>query len=258
MEIVVVIPLYKDNPSVSEINSFIQCYKILGNYSIKIMTFKGLDLSVYKGPGLELDCIYFPKKYFSSIEGYNSLLKKHSFYRKFSSFDYLLIYQLDAWVFRDELSSWCAKGYDYIGSPWFEHFGSVQTGDGLWKVGNGGFSLRKVDIFLSMTLPLSAFSTIEAKNGAKHLFASIIQSFVNSIMLVYYIRFSKVNEDVYFTMIAEKFTRQKVYIPDVLEAARFSFEQSPGYLYQLVGTLPFGCHAWEKHEKDFWRDKITY
>ena len=30
----------------------------------------------------------------------------------------MLIYQLDAYVFKDELLNWANKGYDYIGAPW--------------------------------------------------------------------------------------------------------------------------------------------
>jgi hypothetical protein len=59
----------------------------------------------------------------------------------------MLIYQLDAWVFKDDLMKWCNKGYDYIGAPWFEDFGSYEKGKKLWRVGNGGFSLRKIKYF---------------------------------------------------------------------------------------------------------------
>ena len=35
------------------------------------------------------------------------------------------------------------------------------------------------------------------------------------------------------------------------------FELEPRYLYNLnQKKLPFGCHAWEKHEPDFWKNHI--
>ena len=37
------------------------------------------------------------------------------FYLNFKKYRYLLIYQLDALVFRDELLEWCSKEIDYIG-----------------------------------------------------------------------------------------------------------------------------------------------
>jgi hypothetical protein len=59
----------------------------------------------------------FPKRYFENIEGYNELLLSASFYERFLDTKYILIYQLDAFVFKDELQEWCDKGYDYI-APW--------------------------------------------------------------------------------------------------------------------------------------------
>lgn len=40
------------------------------------------------------------------------------FYERFLAWDYILLCQTDAFVFRDELADWCARGYDYIGAPW--------------------------------------------------------------------------------------------------------------------------------------------
>jgi hypothetical protein len=60
----------------------------------------------------------FPKRYFENIEGYNELLLSASFYERFLDTKYILIYQLDAFFFKDELQEWCDRGYDYIGAPW--------------------------------------------------------------------------------------------------------------------------------------------
>jgi hypothetical protein len=62
------------------------------------------------------------------------------FYEVFRQYEYMLIYQLDCWVFRDELEMWCDKGYDYIGAPFFVKW---FVDRGIY-VGNGGFSLRKI------------------------------------------------------------------------------------------------------------------
>lgn len=39
------------------------------------------------------------------------------FYRRFGKYKYMLIYQLDAFVFSDKLLDFCEMGYDYIGAP---------------------------------------------------------------------------------------------------------------------------------------------
>jgi len=85
------------------------------------------------------------------------------FYKRFLNYKFILIYQLDAFVFNDELAFWCNKDYDYIGAPWsdissrsiFKELRSklplrykyyyIRKLSNINKfVGNGGFSLRKV------------------------------------------------------------------------------------------------------------------
>ena len=66
----------------------------------------------------EFPIIRFDDRYFSGIPGYNRLMLSKSFYDLFSAWEYILIYQLDCLVFSDQLSQWCDRGYDYIGSPW--------------------------------------------------------------------------------------------------------------------------------------------
>jgi hypothetical protein len=41
-------------------------------------------------------------------------MKSKQFYERFVAYDYMLIYQLDAYVFKDELDDWSAKGYDLL------------------------------------------------------------------------------------------------------------------------------------------------
>jgi hypothetical protein len=43
------------------------------------------------------------------------------FYKRFRDYKFILIYQLDAYVFRDELEYWCEQDYDFIGAPLIEN-----------------------------------------------------------------------------------------------------------------------------------------
>lgn len=37
----------------------------------------------------------------------------------------------------------------------------------------------------------------------------------------------------------------------------FSFEVNPGFLFeQKAFKFPFGCHAWEKYEPEFWKQNV--
>lgn len=77
-----------------------------------------------------------------SIKSYNRTLCSSEFYELFKDYEYMLIYQTDCWVFDDRLDYFMSLGYDYYGAPWPHH------GD---TVGNGGFSLRKVNKMLEIT-----------------------------------------------------------------------------------------------------------
>src|SRR5262249_48770446 len=85
----------------------------------------------------------FPSEFFQSKNGYSRLLLSKDFYRAFQEYEFILIYQLDCLVFSGNLDYWCCRDWDYVGAPWFPDFGQ-ETSKGFWKVGNGGFSLRKV------------------------------------------------------------------------------------------------------------------
>jgi hypothetical protein len=43
-------------------------------------------------------------------------------------------------------------------------------------------------------------------------------------------------------------------IPTASEAVSFAFEAHPEYLFELNHQeLPFGCHAWERYNPEFWK-----
>jgi hypothetical protein len=86
---------------------------------------------------------YFPEAYFKNISGYNKLLLSPVFYSRFIDYKYICICQFDTFIFRDELSYWCKKSYDYIEAPW------------LYKEKN--FNIRK-----------SKFGAIRKLLGMKH------------------------------------------------------------------------------------------
>lgn len=261
----IAIPIYKLHPSKEELCSLKQCYTILREFDIFIVTYKDLNISEYTTfINQDVRCVFFEKSYFDSIMGYNALLKEHIFYKSFKNYHYLLIYQLDAWVFEDSLKEWCLKGYDYIGAPWFTDFGAYKDGNTLWKVGNGGLSLRNIKKFMHITHPKTRYKSLtevfktEYKGGLKSLISCILRSLGHRNTIAYFKNtFRELNEDYYFSVEISQYKNLRLKIPTVDEAIYFSFERSPEYLYELTKhSLPFGCHAWEKYDKDFWKGKI--
>ena len=161
----VVIPIYQDSLSQQERKSLLQVYKILQMHPLVVIKPNHLDLSELATEFPKLSFISFADFYFKGISGYNRLMLAKEFYERFLDCTYILIYQLDAYVFRDELKEWCNKGYDYIGAPWLQRpvyklpviaeimqlihsyhkfKGKTSKQDLYGKIGNGGLSLRKV------------------------------------------------------------------------------------------------------------------
>ena len=273
---IVIIPVYKELMSNYEEISFRQCLKILNKYPISIICPHSLNVEYYvhvsKDYNITLNVNYFDSAYFCNIDGYNRLMLSKFFYKTFLRYEYMLIYQLDAYVFKDELNYWCKQGWDYIGAPWFENFGSYETGKNLMTVGNGGFSLRKTRALYNMLnykFPLKNIKYLYNKMNSfsvRTFFIFILKTFGYRNTAKYIVdRYIKMraNEDFFFSTeyVGSKI---KLNIPTVDVALKFSFDRSPNYLYTLNNnTLPFGCHGWFRNNdiyttdvREFWLNFI--
>ena len=273
MNCVVVIPLYKAFGLLldSEKKSLIQCFNVLNPFPIAFIGPEHLDFKPYLDIagkyGIHTCVKYFSDNYFSSVGGYNSLLMSHSFYKSFLKYKFLLIYQLDAFVFRNELEYWCNKGYDYIGAPWFEGWHNAKRSSGFIGAGNGGFSLRNVHKSISIVKRVAILRWLQQEckkfsNDRFSAFIFLVNLFnhyfriKNKQKLYYLDELDKTNEDVCW---ARKFEAifSDLHVAPAEIAGKFSFDANPSYLYEINNRqLPFGCHAWEKYEPEFWRDHI--
>ena len=99
-------------------------------------------------PGIHLNFEGFAvrrvsRKYFGSNRAHGRLLYLPKFWATFEDYKFVLMYHLDALVFRDELLQWCETGLDYVGAPF------IPCAVNPWvkepRVGNGGFALMKVE-----------------------------------------------------------------------------------------------------------------
>jgi hypothetical protein len=249
--VVVTIPVYKTCPDENERRSLVQCLRVLNRYPIVFFAPEGLNMSFYERACADIATFRiqrFDAHFFAGIGGYNELMLSRRFYQAFRNYRFLLIYQLDAWVFRDELENWCHKGYDYIGAPypfinmdtypmkvltryrhWLKRMQSSFPGFYQFKqVGNGGFSLRNVRKVLFL---------LRFKNLQPALWQQLMED----------------NYFQYWGNLMFPFFK----LPPVEEAAKFSIELEPGRTYQLTGgQLPFGCHAYLRYEPEFWKCHI--
>ena len=263
MKNIVVVPLYESNPDNWQRLSFEQCCRVLGGHPICIATNKEVDISQYQ----EIASKYsikilredFDSSFFASISGYNRLMLDKRFYQRFSDYEYMLVYQLDAWVFRDELDDWCNKGYDYIGAPWIEKDSKGQP-ISIGGVGNGGFSLRRIQHFvdvLSYRGPVKDGEKLKLEPSLKNKLYRFLYSLGYQNTLSYYKKDETLFEDIFLSIFLAD-TKLHALMPDAETACHFAFEQAPSYLYAKTKRLPFGCHAWLKYEYDsFWMTFIN-
>ncbi|MBD2753316.1 DUF5672 family protein [Spirosoma validum] len=267
MRCAIVIPVYKENLTKEEYASLKQIFIVLPklkyflicgdnfdskNYELIIEAYKDVDYSIKR----------FRNKYFASINGYNELLLKPKFYKTFSEYDYILIYQLDAWIFRDELDYWCNLNYDYIGAPWFVGMEFATNSSVFLGIGNGGFSLRKVKSQIKVLetfhylKPISYFFKKFKENKSIKSLLSIIANATFRNNTFYIFNNWDSQEDFFWGyIVSQQFTWYK--IPSLDLAMRFSMEVNGSILYEMNDfNLPFGCHAWEKYNKEFWSQFI--
>lgn len=265
---VVAIPIYKPKISYEEEIALRQMFKVLGGHPINFFTFRNLDTNIYLQIARQytlkhnLTFNYFHPEYFTGIKGYNRLLLSPSFYRQYTQYQYMLIYQPDSFVFRDDLLEWCDKGYDYIGSPWLKGWSKADANAPFTGVGNGGFSLRKVSSHLKA---LNSFSYIQKPSEVWKRFNTatfsqkprrllgVIRSLTIANNTHHWFNNFQEHEDRFWGIYVNR-NHEWFSLPDIQEALQFSFEVQPQRMYELNGrNLPFGCHAWWKQGLDFWR-----
>jgi hypothetical protein len=251
-DIVVVIPIYKTSLSRLEELSLKRCNDVLRDYSLVVVKPAGLDLSQWMPAYPSLHVEEFPAHYFASLRGYNKLVLAPIFYQRFSNYEYMLIHQLDAYVFRDELLEWSRKGYDYMGAPWlpfkrpkriFRKSATMRIKYFIyrlinspkaykWKyheyeVGNGGFSLRNI--------PKMVAITTRYNDRIERLTSDDAPFYPEDVLLA--------------TELDEKDFQLRT--PSFMEALRFATEIGSDWVYENNGgQLPFGCHAW--YQKEFY------
>lgn len=243
MKPVVVIPCYKKTLGINETASLQQGLRILGSHDVRVLLPEGMmpppqfrDIAPER----------FPARFFTNIQGYNDLLLSSEFYERFAAWDYMLIYQLDAWVFRDELLHWCKRGFDYIGAPW--------GGVGFLQKWRANKKLPVVSRWPRQARFLCGYD-FRAGNGGFSLrhtgnFSRILQRHPTAAA-----GWEK-NEDLFWAFHARKLDR-RFRVASENDAMYFAIETEPrDYFARMKGRLPFGCHAWEKYGPDFWTAHI--
>ncbi len=233
MSLGVIVPVYAEVPDANEQLALTHNLSVLKNREVIFVHPAGLNTSYYRKVYSSASFESFEARFFDGIMGYNELMLSEEFYKRFVAYDYLLILQLDAWVFEDSLDYWIEQGYDYVGAPDYMY----KTHPSSWHTRlfgrhlmNGGLSLRKT---AGMLKALKLYNILYRK-GYRGL------------------------EDSYFSAHYARFLPVQflLRLPDYSTALTFAFEKSPSAEFAVNGNkMPFGCHAYLKFEPDFWKSK---
>ncbi len=254
-KVAVIIPFYRDSISAHEKIALQQCERVLSAYPRIAIKPYSLTLPADANSVSFAEVVSFDDRYFKGLEGYNRLMLSAEFYNRFIDYEYVLIYQMDCFVFKDELNYWCTQDYDYIGAPWIKkmyHKTAIERAFLKLKkyfndrfnrqdnevpnkyqfenqVGNGGFSLRRVKKFYDVCV----------------IMQPVIDAYLSKKTHWY-------NEDVFWSIEVNR-QQNVLNIPSCQTALKFAFEVPP-VKNQLLNeqNLPFGCHDWDKYA-DYWR-----
>ncbi|NCD70353.1 DUF5672 family protein [Mucilaginibacter agri] len=253
-KVAIVIPFYRDAISPYEKIALQQCENVLAAYPKIAIKPNSLKIPVDANMVSIEEEVSFDDSFFKGIEGYNKLMLSPIFYEQFLAYEYILIYQMDAFVFKDELADWCSQNWDYIGAPWIRKqivsnpFKAavlkaqqyLSTEFNLKKrgvpnkyqfenrVGNGGFSLRRVRPFYEVCVSMD--------KQIKEYLAYTAHQY---------------NEDAFWSIEVNR-KKKMLNIPDWQTGLKFAFEYAPQTAYGLNGyQLPFGCHDWDNY-LEFW------
>lgn len=236
MDCVIVVPVYRSWMSPFEKISLLRLRQLIPD-GVYLVAPEGLCLDEYLTLWSELNCEWFDAEYFVSILSYNKLMLSSGFYSRFASrYKWILVHQLDAFLFHAELQQFCESPYDYFGAPWLngqfvhpifrnryllEMFGTKIT------VGNGGLSLRRISSTLNLL-------------ESKRFFADHWPH----------------NEDGFYAYWGIKSKMFKSCPFD--SALLFAFEKDPEILFRLNGNvLPLGCHGLPRYNQPFYSSIIT-
>jgi hypothetical protein len=269
----VVILIFAHKPVLEwyEAISLEQCFRVLDRHPIRLVCPIGLDVSAYRliAPAVEID--FIPPHWLASRRAYNRLKILPWLYRRYADHEFILTYELDAFVFRDELLDWCDQGWDYIGAPWFEGYHVARPDAAPIGVGNSGLSLRRIGAMLRVTRswkairpPIDVFhQSCRIPTGLspwrRYLNVSVLWQFFNNLLwkncFHHYLNWFPEGEDIFWACAGARIDGFRMASHEV--ARHFSFEVNPERLFLECGNkLPFGCHKWMKYQPDFWKPFI--
>lgn len=254
-KVVIVIPTHRPNLTDDDQISLAHLKKYLSKYDTFFVIPKSISSKAFINSGYKVKKV--DNNFFGTLRRANEMYLNKKFYETFKEYDFMLIYQLDALVFSNQLAKWLNSGYAFIAAPWFRPVigylshkkGSSPSG------GNGGFALRNIQKALKVLDIVNHSATRSSKNPTVRklwFLLALLQGKSHKVWLNAPATDYPFNEDGFWSLEAPKYDPTFKVAP-FKKALQFSFEKLPRKCFELNNkTLPFGCHAWKKYDEKFW------
>jgi hypothetical protein len=257
----VVIPVFEKIDLEEVFSTLDNCKNKLPKSRVVLVGPRGFESSRFDADFVELN-----SQDFTSRESYSRLLISRRFFSSFDDERAFVICQVDGFILMDQRSRWCRTKYEYVGAPFFRSRSNPRAG--FLGVGNGGFSLRRVGAALrvleSQRMPPYRTALAPERWMPDLAVLPFPRRFRKAIRVIrearrgvdWYTSHYSLNEDKFWSFRARLFD-PSFRIAPVETALEFAFECFPRHCYELNGRrLPFGCHAWAKHDREFWEQFI--
>lgn len=254
-KVVIVIPTHRRYLTNEDKISLAHLKKHLGKYDTFFVIPKKTSSKIFESAGYKVKKV--ENRFFGTLRKANEMYLSKKFYQAFGDYDFMLIYQLDALVFSNQLEKWVNSGYDFVAAPWFRPVIGYLTHKKSHPPsgGNGGFSLRNIQKALKILDIVAKSATRTSKNSLVRKFwflLAILSGKSHKVWLEVPADNYPFNEDGFWSLEAPKYDPSYKVAP-FAEALKFGFEKHPRKCFKLNGNkLPFGVHAWEKYDKEFW------
>lgn len=254
-KVVIVIPTHRPYFTDDDKISLSHLKKYLGKYDTFFVIPSRISSKTFTSMGYEVKKV--DNIFFGTLRRANEMYLSKKFYEAFKKYDFMLIYQLDALIFSNQLEKWIKSGYDFIAAPWFRPIigylshkkGSPSSG------GNGGFSLRNIKKSIKILDIVNRSASRTSKNPIirKLWFPiALLLGKSHKIWLKAPATNYPFNEDGFWSLEAPKYDSSFKVAPFKI-ALQFAFEKFPRKCFELNNyQLPFGCHGWSKYDPDFW------
>lgn len=257
--VVIIIPTHRPNLTAEDKISLNHLKRFLSKYDTFFVIPNNISSKTFISNGYKVKKV--DNNFFGTLRKANEMYLNKKFYEGFRNYEFMLIYQLDALVFSNQLEKWINSDYDFIAAPWFRPVIGYLSHKKDYPAsgGNGGFSLRNIRKSLKILdiVERSARKTSENSFLRKVWFLlALLSGKSHKIWLNAPATDYPFNEDGFWSLEAPKYDSSFKVAPFKI-ALKFAFERFPKKSFELNDyKLPFGCHAWKRYDEQFWKQYI--